>query len=64
MVVAVVVPSAVWSSEVTTVPLGLGSLVPAGTKPTVISWFELKRSVPGRRTAVGLALGVKALAQY
>lgn len=57
-------PVLAWSSAVTTVPVGLGSVVPAGTNPMVISWLLVKRSVAGLpATVVGFSLDAKAFAQ-
>ena len=51
-------------SAVTIVPLGFGSFVPAGTKPTVMSWSFVKRSVEGLPLTVnGFALEEKAFGQ-
>ena len=51
-------------SAVTIFPLGFGSVVPAGTKPTVMSWSFVKRSVEGLPLTVnGFALEEKAFGQ-
>ncbi len=51
-------------SAATIVLFGLGSRVPAGTKPTVISWSSLNRSVPGFPwTLTGLPFAAKAFFQ-
>lgn len=65
VVVVVVEPADASSSAVTMVPLGFGNFVPAGTKPTVMSWSLLKRSVPGSPwTVEGVFDDEKAFAQY
>lgn len=62
--VDVCAPVLAWSSAVTTVPVGLGSLVPVGTNPMVISWLLVNRSVAGLPvTVVGFTLGAKAFGQ-
>ena len=51
-------------SAVTIVPLGFGSFVPWGTKPTVMSWSLVKRSVEGLPLTVkGFALEENAFGQ-
>lgn len=66
VVVVVDVPAAdAFTRAVTIVPLGLGSFVPAGTNPTVISWLSVNPSVAGLPLTVeGCCFAAKAFGQY
>jgi hypothetical protein len=49
----------------TTVPDGLGTFVPDGTKAIVISWFWVKSNVPGSpETVTGFTFCARAFDQY